>query len=727
MNTKVSKQVLNRLAVLLAITALTACGGGSNNSSSNNTNNTNTNTSPSGVITTASGSGGDLADGGNGGSITIYKGVGSGPVEILQTGSVDASFTPQSLTPNLGANPYTVMADTVVTLYSGSEPAAGTLYVQSGSGTLYLSDGDTTAFNSEEIITGLQISAATVLTLPLNSGSSASLGFSHDVYNQGTVKLVDQSPSQRGGFSLACSSYIADGNIDTAGRLEGQNGGDVNLSAAYSIINHGDIDSSGAANTSGDGGSGGSIYLFAGQFYIENSGDLLANGGDSDTSAAGYGNGITLEAQNGIRNAGKLAAYGGDGISGAGGGTSITLTVNQAGDILNSGMLDAHGGAATTVSGAGGGSITINTRGGSLLSNADLSTRGGDTTVTSGFYTAGPGGSINIILDGQGNFNGYEQNAGDLMLSGRIDAAGGDAPAGGDSSGGNGGSMNIQSISIYGSDEGQRLSLLGYHDIDSHGGVGLTGGNGNTLNIWNYPDSSGPFGQIPSGNIINEAALTSRGGDVATTATGSTNGGCHGEVWVDTRTDQINGSSPEGAAIVNSGAIAAGNGESLETGSPASCSSNGTHFMAYSGISNSGDIDTSGGNDRGSDGFTTGRGSNASDIIMQVAAGDISNSGTLTTNGGNGEYIAGHAQPVLMFADRISNSKAISAAGGDADPALAGSVGGNGAEVNLQTTTPGGVTNSASVTIDGGSGETAGTDGIYRGGGICIVGASGAC
>jgi hypothetical protein len=96
----------------------------------------------------------------------------------------------------------------------------------------------------------------------------------------------------------------------------------------------------------------------------------------------------------------------------------------------------------------------------------------------------------------------------------------------------------------------------------------------------------------------------------------------------------------------------------------------------------------------------------------------VSNSGDLTTDGGDGEDGGGNANVIGLFGPEVSNSGALAASGGDADPSVAGSTGGGGDVVELFS--PGGmqgITQTGTVTNDGGTGATAGSDGDYYLGG----------
>ena len=96
----------------------------------------------------------------------------------------------------------------------------------------------------------------------------------------------------------------------------------------------------------------------------------------------------------------------------------------------------------------------------------------------------------------------------------------------------------------------------------------------------------------------------------------------------------------------------------------------------------------------------------------------MSNSGNITTDGGDGEYEGGYANVIGLFGPEVSNSGALAANGGDADPLLSGSVGGGGYDVELFSPDGmQGITQTGVVTNDGGTGATPGSDGDYYLGG----------
>jgi hypothetical protein len=218
----------------------------------------------------------------------------------------------------------------------------------------------------------------------------------------------------------------------------------------------------------------------------------------------------------------------------------------------------------------------------------------------------------------------------------------------------------------------------------------------------------------PGGSIINEVDINATGGSVVAAATIiPANGGDGG--YVDMETDTYYGMfDPDIDKVVNSGNIDTSGGDSLESTTSSAGDAGYVWFWGYNGVTNSGNITARGGDDLGTDGGITGYGNYGDYIELYAELGPVNNSGDLTTDGGDGEYTGANANVIELFGPEVSNSGALAANGGDADPSLAGSAGGDGYDVELFC--PGGmqgITQTGTVTNDGGAGETAGSDGDY--------------
>jgi hypothetical protein len=175
--------------------------------------------------------------------------------------------------------------------------------------------------------------------------------------------------------------------------------------------------------------------------------------------------------------------------------------------------------------------------------------------------------------------------------------------------------------------------------------------------------------------------------------------------------------NPDIDKVFNSGNIDTSSGGSLE--SDFSMGSAGYVWIwGYNGVTNSGNITARGGDDLGTDGSDTGVGNDGNDLQLYAELGPVSNSGDLGTDGGDGEYTGGYAYAIELFGPEVSNSGALTANGGDADPSLAFSEGGVGGYVELFSPNGmQGISQTGTVSNDGGTGETPGPDGDYYLGG----------
>jgi len=671
------------------------------------------------TINTSGADGGpDGGSGGNGGSVDIYMDYGSlGPLQVMASGVADASFTPRASAPNLGDNPLILTADTTITSIPvpGAEPAAGTPYLVEGSSDLRISDGDGDLSN-EDAVTGISVVAGVTLTLELNYILTAEVLLDNDIDNDGTITTVDRDGDQRGNLSLDLYSYHGNGTIDTSGTLDGQSGGYVQINSGNSFFNNGRIDTSGADSTARTAGNGGYVEIYA-YYGIENTGDITTDGGAATGGGdaggdAGY---LDFAADFNLNNSGNLSCRGGDGVNGGGYGNWIQLYAGDSdfGDLHNSGNLDTSGGDSAADDGGSGGDIEMYAYGGYIVNSGNLTTKGGDNTDPSS--DAGDGGSVYLEVSFQ------NLPARDVLFSGNVDASGGLAvtETGATGRGGSGGNFEI-----YAEYEnyplGQRIALLGYSGIDASGGDGNFTGDGESVQLYCYPGYDDLAGFDTAGcSITNEADINTAGGSVVVAATNiPANGGNGGDVYMETIDgDDYGEFYLDIEKVVNSGDIDTSGGDNLEADSSAG-GAGSVWIWGYNGVTNSGNITARGGDDLGTDGGTTGFGNDGNDLQLYAELGPVSNSGALSTDGGDGEYSAGDASVIELFGPEVSNSGALAANGGNADPSLADSTGGDGAEVNLDSPDGLGITQTGTVTNHGGTGTTAGSDGDYYLGGV---------
>ncbi len=736
--------------LLLGALTLAACGGGGGGGG--------VGPLPPGAtdsIDTAGGTGGDNGgSGGAGGLVEIRKFGGTGPVEVLKSGSVDASFTATTASANLGVAGHVFTTDATVPLDPPVDPGMNEPYLLTGDTNLYLSDGDN-ILNNDPAVTGIRVDTGVSLTLPLNTGATtAQIIFANDVDNRGTIAAVDASATQRGAIDIQCDNYLgASGSaLDMSGALDGQDGGSITVTAMAAFYNHGSVTAAGADHPAGNGGNGGVITLSA-HNDLENTGAVSSSGGHGTGGIGGAGSSIALDTWNGdLFNSGALAVGGGDGDTGGDGdgiylSTGIQAIVNGlggAGAVRNSGALSASGGTGAAGNGGPGGLVRIYALGAGLLFDADINVKGG--SASDGAFSGNGGWVAIYAFPGVDNAD-LTTPAGDLLLSGNISTTGGSAPATGSGAGGDGGQVTItldasgsvllglpfvSGITPGGGPANPRLALRDLGSVNTAGGPGNTGGNGGAVNIVDNGEAwdgvfTLPYNFIddPGGDVTNEVNITTRGGGVLTTAvTVPATGGMGGAVFLTTDTDptMVN---PTGEFLANSGDVDSSAGASLALAGVPGTNFGAVGFMATNDVGNSGALTVIGGNDLVDDGqITTGFGQEASEVVILSVQGTVTNTGAINASGGDGEAQGGHgalgisgAVGVLLSAGTdVSNSGNISVRGGDADLTVSGSHGGNGGLVhfNANTLSGGGSnTNTGSVDVSGGAGDTTGTAGQF--------------
>ncbi|HAK60749.1 MAG TPA: hypothetical protein DCO77_10255 [Nitrospiraceae bacterium] len=737
------RQMLNwMLIALLAAVILPACGGGGGGTPP-----------PAYVINTAGGNGGDTSGtGGSGGFVNIAKFGGTGAVEVLTSGTVDASFTASTATPYLGIKPLSITKNTTIffvdnSLPGATDPASGTPYLTNIDTNLRISDANGVVGDENPAVTGLSVAADVTVTLELNSiGSEVLVSFANDVDNRGTITTLDTVATQRVGLFITCDNYFgASGSlVDTSAGQTGQDGGGIEIAGQW-IYNQGDFYSIGSDDPSGSGSDGGPIIL-AGLSALENSGALSSAGGAGGVGTGGVGGSIVLHASfDHLYNSGTVSAHGGNGLSGGAGGT-IALTAGHVPAVItdpygvaamrNSGALNSRGGDGAGGHGGPGGAITVWKLGPALLFNADITTEGGDTSKSA--FNGGNGGDVEIYglpgIDGD-----VYVGAGDMEISGNITTTGGSAVASGSGSGGNGGGVNIIQDasgrflqSLFGinpvkAPANPRLALRGFTSMNTTGGQGNSGGNGGPLGVvdvgevWDGivptpPSTTYTFLDDSGGDVINEAAITTRGGSVFTTATTPASGGSGGNVYLTADIDPSI-TNATGEYLTNYGNIDSSGGDSLALTAAPGINAGRIMLNATNDTRNSGALTADGGTDGGT---TTGYGHDSSEIVIKSELGAVNNTGLLNATGGDGITQGGAGsqqrttvpsfEGVLLEAGTdLGNSGNINARGGDADVNFSVSVGGDGGDV--RGIYGGSRNHTGSVNVNGGAGQMPGAVG----------------
>jgi hypothetical protein len=604
---------------ILVIAAVLGILAGCNSSSQNDPGTTSSTDAPSTVASVLLAGGGiGTTDSGSGGGFVDLESYG--PVNVLKSGTVDASFPDPAFTPDFGTIHAVVSSDTTVLL--DDDAISGNLCSAPGDNNLYIGDGNSTCGDlGDSIVTGLTVNAGASLKLVQD------LQLPSDLVIYGTVTI---DPTQTSSLYIEANvidveksgKITVSGTDDTypdAGELDlGGNG------TTKQIINRGTIEAKGFG--SGAAGNGGYIY-FEPEDLVVNYGTIDASGGSSATGDGGYGGELDVYVDYGdFYSSGNVLMNGGNGVSGGdtepnvGNFSSYSVYVETAyydnnmgrnGDIIISGTWEAKGGDGNAGNGGAGGYIYLQTDAvGAVTINAAMSTKGGNGTGTNS--TAGDSYGIDIYSE---NYDSVDPaSPGKIRIAGQYDLRGGD----GDQTGGWGGYFEIygdgyNNTSFIGSE----VNLVGFPAINLNAGDGgQNGGDGGYFEIYTY--SAG----IPAGAITNETNVEAKGGNATGTGGGGGSGG-----YAELLTDSSNAD-------------------------PATT------------VSNSGNIDVSGGTgDTGGDGY---------DISMEAQY--VNNSGNLTADGGNGITNGGSGGDISLNSDMspTSNYGTLSAQGG-AGPTSGGS------------------------------------------------------
>lgn len=518
------------------------------------------------VIDLSGGAGNDaLASGSSAGllGISIATDDGTGNTILVSgSGKADTGFTPTTgLVPVLGMNPLIISQDTVVPLDPSEEPAAGEPYMLSGEYSLFVSNGDMNAGQTDDRVSGLQVDAGALLTLPLNFNFSAELHFSDDVANAGEITVTDVvgDPTRRGAlFIQTFGDYIGRGSISTYATADGQTGGNVEILAAEgNVYNFGDVNAAGGDATTGMGGGGGSInFNAAGPVpggWLENTGDLTTSAGAATGSEAdgGIGGGVYLFAKTGLRNSGDVDTRGGDGTFNGGAGGEVWIdngSPEVVSSLYNDGDITTSGGDGAAGSGGAAGPIQMLANGGELRTSGQLTSEGGAAPGPDG--SGGFGGAILLESKDEGVMAGAALGsgvsaviaapvAGDVTVSGTIRTLGGH----GGFVGGGGGYLLVGVVNNAVS--ARSIQLLGYDRIEGQGASSVSsGGNGTTAS---FKVASSLSAAPMLGTVTVEPPIDFRGGD------SDAFGGAGGDVLVDQDEITLGTTNLSGGAGTNPG------------------------------------------------------------------------------------------------------------------------------------------------------------------------------
>lgn len=712
MSVEVIKQVGLRsaLAVAVASVALTGCGGGSSGGGGGH------------VISLNGGTGGTGASssGGSGEYFEIYKQSGAGDVKVLNSGTANAAFTAHTITPSLGDNPAVVTVDTTPDLYADCSATVttttGNLYMVVNNTNLYISNGDAVACDSAEVASGLQVKKGATLTVPVNYtawGNWGWLQFSADVENRGGITTADYNATDRGNLYIEDMSFLNTGTINLSGTASVPNGGGFEVWSDYATINSAVITADGADSSTGNGGSGGYVDLESGR-YTQNTAKLSAHGGKS-TFAGGVGGSadyLELYSDGPLYNSGTLDGRGGEGATG-GSGADVYVDAETLGDNYNSGDILAYGANSTVGNGGDGGYVEFYAYGGELRNSGDVLAYGGDTTDT-----AGNGGSGNELYVYAYYGSLYEYTpVGDITWSGDIKFQGGNAVATGTGSGGSAGNVYVD-VDGGGETAGSDVAFVGYSALNTYGGDGNYGGSADDYDLYNKDYDVYGYDYVPvfGGNIISQVKVDAHGGNaVATGLAANASGGNGGYIEMESDYYATAQLVPKSQMVMHTGDINKAGGTNRNATSNSSGRSRGMWIWGYNGVTWNGDVKADGGNDIGTTGGTTGYGGRVDWLEWYAELGPVAFNGSLSANGGDGLYSGGSHSGIDAYGATIKWSGNISANGGNASAVLAGSTGGDGSWIEFKATDPAASSVSGTISVNGGTGTTAGTKGTVAG------------
>jgi hypothetical protein len=442
----------------------------------------------------------------------------------------------------------------------------------------------------------------------------------------------------------------------------------------------------------------GSIYLGPNASlrtcYVEGTGNGGCTAGRSLTLRSSgqltLASGIDLTAATGtVRNAGSLTlqgaqvAVGGDvNTTGNGGGASGAVSITSAGQ-LSVGAITAYGAGVNL---SAGGAIDV---------GGDIQTQGTNTIASPDPASVQPGAPVTVA-----------SSAGDVRITGNVNASGRDAPAnaGAGLSGGRG-----ADISITGSD----VRVAG---LDATGGSSaeqVAGGSGRiTINARGAFDALGRLDTTGPNSNLSQAMpggpITVGAGGSVVLAGGAFSGGGQGSI----------GGMPGGDILVKgqtvtTGQLFASGANAPNSGTPGDGGRGGTVAVTAAGNASLASIQSYGGN--GATGRAAGHGGSISvtSTTGSIATGRVSSqAGSPNQSPGvDGGPVSLSAQTDLTVADALDTSG--SSASGDVTPARPG---GNAGDIVLRAAT-GSLTLGDRVRADGGSGAGNPNNGEFGGAG----------
>lgn len=651
-------------SLLASAIALTGCGSDSDSKSVEGR----SGTPFSALSISAIGGSSTEGNGANGGSVDIFKTNSATDLKILKESSIDTSYELAEQTPAFGINPIIIETTQTIQLVESTDdlPGAGELYMVNGEYRLYKSDGTGTPGHEDHEVTGLTVNEGASLFLPANydEDTEVRLMFNNDIVNNGVIASANDVSGYRDDINLTAAAYYGTGDILTNGEIANyyrQSGGDVSI-FAHTIINSGLINTSGAnksdENTTGNGnGAAGSINLSA-RVFVENTGELRANGGNSDSDASTDGGDITMNSL-AVYNTGDINANSGSGTSDSATSNSADVELTALKELINTGNISVQGADANDSGNAGrGGNIQLYLEEAytvaynqSLINTGNLTVDGGSITGES-TGAAGNGGDIYIGADAPDEEFNAERS---IQISGNLSANGGSAI---ETMAGNGGEIEFDLFDVPMSKEDSYL--VGYQEINVSGGNGMNAGEAGDIDIIveDYRDASRRNYNVPtlSGSIHFDTDLIANGGNtIAGTEdyedeTGQGNDA--GNVFI-AATNYSADLQENDITVTAKGTVSANGGQSFDNSSQENAVGGNVTYVATHKLTVSESISVNGGVDThtAGNGVTTNHaGSHAGNVGFTSQFGDLYVDTEINGLGGSADLLGGNGSTITAIA-----------------------------------------------------------------------------
>lgn len=663
-------------ASLLATTiALTACGG----SSSSNPEGLSSKKEGTAVMSVKGGN--SDYEAGDGGEINIEKRYSNAPLNITVRGLPDTKYKPLKVEANLGTNSVEITSDTVIS-NDTSSLSTGDLYLYNQK--MYEYDGEVDGGSpvigaDSTRITGLSIAEGKTLTLD-NGNSTLYLYLPNDLQNDGVITVAeDAGATSVGSVRLYLNNYIGTGDIDLAGKVVGQNGGDLRMYANL-VKNAGTINTSGHdGDDTEQGGSAGHVRLQT-QTLSENTGSILAKGGSSTGARTDNGDYVNISSQRDSVNTGTIDTSAGSGVNGFSSYTAGSISMNAGNLLLNTGDITADGSDSVlndgkTDGGVGGegGYISFSTSGEGgegatyamprLVNTGNVQANGGDSVFDG--YNAGEGGSINFDVEESYAGDQVQSNPAVLAISGNLKAEGGRAVTHEDTdenNAGDGGYINIEHDSQSASE--LATYIVGYASFEASGGNGLLAGRGGNIDVYtesnSNQDDAVSFAPAPPLDITTNLIANAGSVVYSETLTDTPSADDGGSVYVGIYTEH---SSLQKKLTLNLEGDISVNASNVKNGNTDDAGS--IYIYGPQDVMVRGDFSSNGSNETGTDNYN--EGGEGGYIAMTSENNSVNYKGDISATGGTGENEGGDGGYFMVqsaTASKINGS--INLAGGNA-------------------------------------------------------------